>query len=169
MKKIKILLIGMLFLGLCCSNVIAEPSVGTVTINPVEPILKSDVTLKVIITDSEREISSVTLWVKECDEDTGLCDDPFSVEMTSTAVENEYIADFTLKFNTATFFDYWFDVESGDNTTTLKDDSYTVTYGSVPSNGDGSDNTDNNNTPGFEMIALFIAIFASIMIYKKKR
>lgn len=171
--KTKILLIGILFLGLCFSNfAIAEPSVGTVTINPTEPVLKSDVTLKVIITDLEREVSSVALWVKECDENTGLCDNPFSVEMTSTAVENEYLSNFTLKFNTATFFDYWFDVESGGNTTLLKDDSYTVEYGTVSTNGgngDGSDNTDDNDSPGFELIALFVSVFAAIAIYKKKR
>ena len=173
MIKIKIFLIGILFLGLIFSNVaIAEPSIGTVTINPSEPILKSDVTLKAVITDMQQDVSSVTLWVKECDENTGLCDEPFSVEMTSTAVENEYIADFTLKFNSATFFDYWFDVTSGSNTTTIKDDSYTVEYGTESSNGGdngGSDNTDENGSPGFELISLLIAMFAAIILYKKKR
>jgi len=169
--KTKLLLIGILFLGLCFSNfAIAEPIVGTVTIDPAEPILKSDVTLTAEITDTN-QVSSVTLWIKECDENTGLCDDPFSIVM-SRGNSGEYSADFTLEFNSATFFDYWFDVESDDNTTTIKDDSYTVEYGTESTNGGdngGSDDNGDNDSPGFELIALFIAVFAAIMIYKKKR
>jgi len=166
MIKIKIVLAMILILGLCFSTVTAEPSVGTVTIDPTEPVLKSDVILTAEITDTD-DISSVTLWIKECDEDTGLCDEPFSVDMTSTAVENEYTAEFTLKFNTATYFDYWFDVDADGNITTIEDDLYTVNYGAESSNNGPDDDT--NDTPGFELIALFIALFAAIAIYKKKR
>lgn len=145
----------------------AEPNVETVSINPETPTKLSDVTITTAFT-GVNESDNITVYIKECDENTGLCDQPFSVEMKRTN-SDYYSADFSLEFDTATYFDYWFVVEKNGGTTDIKDDSYNVQLAS--SSGDDNDpqnGDDGKGVPGFEITLFLVAIFIGLICLTKR-
>jgi len=146
------------------SNVIADPVVEEVIINPVEPTPLSTVTISATITSGDN-IDKVCLIIQECKGET-LCF--LRVNRTMSLVDSNYQCEYKLQHEYATLFKYnfailgdgeWFETE-GTNVT-LKLDS-----------GNGGTNGGNNggsSNPGFEFIPLLIAIFVGILLLKRKR
>ena len=170
MKKGIILIVSLLILGLYFSSVNAEISAGDITIDPSEPTELSDVTITCVISDISED-GSVYLWVEECNENLGICDpEPINISMSETSNQNEYSATTTLKFDGATYFTYRFIVnDNGEWTTIQDDDNYHVDLSEKSTDNGTNGGSDNNDSPGFEIAILIAAIFAAIIIYKKKR
>ena len=169
MKKGIILIVSLLILGLYFSSADAEISADDITINPSEPTELSDVSISCIISDLGGD-ASVYLWVEECNENLGICDpDSINISMTETSNQNEYIANVTLKFEGATYFTYRFIVNDNGEWTTIQDDDYHVDLYEKSTENGGNGGSDDNDSTGFEIAILIAAIFAGIMIYRKKR
>jgi len=166
-KTCKILVVSIVIYSVISGLVSAEAIVENVYVNPENPTKLSDVTITTSFAGIN-ESDNITLYIKECDENTGLCDQPFSMLMTGTN-SNNFSADFSLEFETATYFDYWFVVERNGGTTDIKDDSYNVQMAS--SSGDDNDpqnGGDSKAVPGLEMTIFLVAIFIGL-IYLRKR
>ena len=142
-------------------NVSAETTVNY-TIYPEEPTPQSDVTITAVIDDIT--ITSVYLEMQECAGDVCFGWDT-NVSMNPTGEENTYNAVTSLEHEDATYFSLRVVIE--------RDETWETTTGykvnidlSDPGNGD---NDNGDNTPGFEMILLFIAILAGVILYGRKR
>jgi hypothetical protein len=164
MKKIIILLIGMLFLGLCITTVTADPTVDEITTEPTKPTPLS--TVKVIATITGENIISVKLTVAECDDESCFLSHP-SIEMNMNE-NGKYEAELTLEDdkNRANHIQYQFTINDNGTEYPLTNENW-KTYLNLQNTGDGGSN--GNDTTGFEILTLFIAIIIGIFIYKKKR
>lgn len=146
----------------------ADAVVENVSIKPENPTKLSEITITSTI-EGINTSDNVTLYIKECDENTGLCDQPFSVKLTKID-SNNFSAEVSLQFVMATYFDYWFVVEREGNTTEIKNDSYNVQLTSnsnvdTQNQGNGND----KGIPGFEITALLTAVFIGMLFFMKKR
>lgn len=159
MKNIRIILAGFLFFILIFSMNVNATTVDDITISPTKPLLKGSITLTATISDVDQG-DAVTLYIKECDGETGLCDEPFTQEMTKSA-DDTYTADVDLKFKSATYLDYWFEIGG----TEYKDGSYRVQYDTNNQNNDGSEDS---QTPGFELLFVLLAIAFVLFIGRKR-
>lgn len=169
MKKIIILLIGMLFFGLCITTVSAEPTVNEITTVPAKPIPLS--TVKVIATITGENIISVKLTVAECDDEQCFISHP-PIEMNMNE-NGKYEVELTLEDdkNRANHIQYQFTVNDSGTEYPLTNENW-KTYLDLQNAGDGDDingDGNGNDTPGFEILTLFIALIIGIFIYKKKR
>jgi len=169
----KLLIIGVIVLGLCVSgiSVNADPVVNDVSVVPAEPTVDSELSFTAWITGLEED-DVVSLYIKECDDKIlNVCNAPFSVLMTKIDDEN-FTATATLEFDTATYLDYWFEIESNGETIDIMDDGYTIRYTEDSSNGSpngGGNDDDGDETPGFEIITLFAAIVIGAIIFLKRK
>lgn len=167
--KKKILVLSIVFIGLCISSsgVVADPVVEDVVIEPAEPERLSTITITATIT-SDEEIETVNLVIKECrgtPEESGLCYTPETYEMT--AVGNDtYTVDYTLHYNDAGYFGYHFEIDG----VSIPDEDINVVLKVGASNGGGDDDGDGDNgSPGFELITLLAAITIGVILLKRKR
>ena len=162
----KILIVTIVILGLCMlnANIMAEPVVEEVTIDPAEPTPSSTVTITATIT-GEDDIDAVHLTIQECKGET-LC---FRKDTkTMNLVDGNYQYAYKLQHEDATFFKYNFSILS--NGEWFVTEQINVTLKQDSSNGDtnGGDG-DGSGTPGFELIPLLIAIFVGVLLLKRKR
>jgi hypothetical protein len=161
----KTLMTTILFLILCLSTfgANADPTVETVVTNPSEPEQLS--TFTVIATITGENITSVKVAFSECCGDTcfvsqsnipmSLNDDgKYEAEVTLTGTQ-ESISEIHYTF---TIDDNGTEYESGILKTYLKTDN-------GGTNNDGAD----NQTPGFELVILLMAVFISLIYVKRKR
>ena len=70
--------------------------------------------------------------------------------------------------NRANHIQYIFKVNDDGTEYSLTDDSWVANL-DLPDPGNGGTTNGDNNTPGFELLVLFIAIIIGIIVYKKKR
>ena len=171
-NKNKYLIVGFLLFAIFnVCTVSALPTIGNVTFNPNAPIQKSTVTATIQILDIVSEEPAARLIIKECNGNSGVCDQPKNISMTKT--ENIYSATFDLSFNGATYFDYWFEIK--DNQSWLRIPEGFDFYGQVNYNQDANEDNNQNNdndedkTPGFELIALLAGLIIIFIVYNKKR
>lgn len=159
-KSVKILLIYLFTTSMFLSttNIIAgvNPDVD-ITLNPKNPTPKSVVTFSVDINDDS--ISSVCLIIRECNKETGLCHMPQNISMNKVD-DDTYEADVQLEHDDVNSLTYKIAIQSGGKWT--EDNEYTTAL-SIKSD---KNQNDSNGTPGFEIIAFFLAMIG-FLIFKK--
>lgn len=164
--KIMISIIFFLVLFISAVNVNATPTVEDITTQPAQPTPLS--TIKVIATITGENIISVNLTVAECDE--SLCYVSHSNIVMSLNEDSKYEAELTLKDdrNRADHIQYQFIINDNGTEYTFSDDSW-KTYFLITNNNDNQNTDNNDNTPGFELIILLVAVFISLIFLKRKR
>lgn len=148
----------------------AQPNVEIVSIEPEEPTIGSDFTVKARF--DWNNISKVVLYVDLCSETMQMCFASLNTEM----IEENGIYTGTVKIEDerTTYIDYRFSV------TTLDGESYELSNESWKVNVRASTgNANNTNTnandkkdkgiPGFELAILLISLSVVILVSKRKR
>jgi hypothetical protein len=165
---IKILIIAIFLFSfiVVMNSISAEPEVNSITITPENPEPGSDVT---IIADiSGENISIVNLTITHCD------DQGCYVNQKTNMVLNpigKYQAEMTLKDSgVADHIQYQFKIVLNNGTEHyLSEESWKTYFAADDENGDSDENGPDNDTPGFELMFLLVAIFISYLLYNKKR
>lgn len=178
-KKISIIIIlSLLSISFISFNTNAAYEIQNIVFDPENPIKKSSVVVIVSVFDLG-ENDEISLFIKECDENTGICDEPRNITLTKIDGSDDYRAEVDLTFNSATYLDYWYEIYY--NGEWIRDpegltDTYgPVQYGQDNGNGDTNGGTTNggngndNGSPGFELIIMLIAIIIGIYWFKRKR
>jgi hypothetical protein len=179
MKKtsmiILIVILSMVFLSI---NVNAAYEIQNVVFNPENPIEKSSITVTATVIDLT-DTDEVYIFIKECNGNTGVCDEPKNISMTKLEDTNDYQSEISLTFTGATYLDYWFNLFYNNEWIRVPEgvtEIYgNVEYGEETDNGDinggttNGEGSDNNGTPGFEIILILIAVIIGIYWFKRKR
>ncbi|MBN1861200.1 MAG: hypothetical protein JW840_07045 [Candidatus Thermoplasmatota archaeon] len=164
MKNKQIMLLCILIIGMLGTTigqaVTAEPQVEAVTFNPSDPTVQSTVTVTATI--SGDTIDAVYFIYKECDPE--LCKLTENVSMSETS-EGVYETTFTLTYDKATYMTYHFNIYSGGSW--KETDNVDVTL-QPKQNGDTNGN-DNNQSPGFELLFVLVALSILVIVFGKKR
>ncbi len=134
----------------------AEPLLESFTIDPEEPAPLSDITVTADI--GGEGITAVVVHIKECNQDQGICFSEQSTEMSELET-GKFQAQFTLKEDNADYIQYYFDITIDGEEVRLLDDAWTIDL-LVETN---------DNTPGFEFMALITAIGMGFVLFRKKR
>ncbi len=172
-KKLMPLFLSITLLILSISTTLAAP---TIEVNPSQPEPLGTVTFSAMIPDVE-DIQKVTIRVQECGNEPNfgyICyTDEFNKTMTKSA-DGTYSASITLAHENAIEIKYqlkyltsqgWTSYPSDD---LVKVDLDTSDQTNGDSNGDNGDSS--SDTPGFEIITLFISvIFIMLILYRRKR
>ena len=171
MKIYKHLIIGSIFL-ICflLSNVVsADPTVNSVETAPESP--KPLSTFTVLATITGENIISVNVTVSECSDDTGSCyANSGNLPMTLNA-DGKYEVEVTLidDKDRSDHVQYAFIINDDGIDYTLAEDDWKTYLDLEVDNGPTNGNEENNNTPGFELLLVIIAMIVGVLIYKKKR
>jgi hypothetical protein len=171
MKKntVKILIIAIAIFGFYIStfsNVSAENE-PTMEIKPASPTPKSTITFTATLSDENT--TDVRIVLQECDAKTGICFTKENISMNSIDTDT-YETMFTLEHAEATYIQYSLVVNSNDGWKTYLDKTkFNLSEKQNGENGKNDTNND-NDTPGFEFIGVFISvIFIFIILNKRKR
>lgn len=171
--KIKYLIIMGIFLVLFGTNIIsAEPTVNEITTTPTKP--KPESTVKVVVNISGENISNVALTASECSDETGLCyENPIQNKNMTLSSDGNYETEFTLldSDDRTDHIEYRFIVTDDGKQYILQDDSYktNLDLSSNNKNNAGDKGSNSNDTPGFEMAFVFIALIIGMLYFTKKR
>lgn len=166
----KILIATMVFLSLCASSAIvtADPTIDSVTTNPINPTPQSDITVTVTITGDD--VTAVILTVSECRRDTGTCFIYTDYTMQQNQ-DGDWVTDAKLQDTSGVsdYISYIFNVT--DSGVEYKFSGQWEVDIDTSGNGGNGDNggTDGNGSPGFEIITLLAAIVIGILLIKRKR
>ena len=162
-------ILALLFLIAATNLAVAEEPTIEYSLNPAEPEKLSTITFTATIT-TDMNITEVRLIVEECS--SQICFTPgFNVSMTEMT-SNEYQGQVTLTHDDAVYIKY--NVEILANNTWYKDSKTELTL-TISSNGENGDNgatngdTNDDETPGFELITFIIAIAIIALFIRKKR
>ena len=164
MKKLRknIIIGGMLLLvlGLFSSNVFAATT-ANIEVIPTDPEPESELSFTATIT-SDETVQSVILKIQECTSQA--CFSPNDVTLTPSG--DDYIGDFTLAHDDAVYIQYWLEITT--DVEVVDTDIIKLNLKIDSNNGNGTSN-DDNGSPGFELIILFMAIIIAILITSRKR
>jgi len=135
------------------------------TIEPEQPKPQSEVTIIAKIIDED--IKSVFLEMQECNT-AGTCFGwKTNVSMTPTGNADEYKATINLEREDSKYFSLRLAIEKdGEWEYTSTANYHDVMLDRSSSNGDDNDS---NNTPGFEIILMIVAILVGVILSKRKR
>ena len=164
-RKIKnIFIISIVFFSIFLfSNNILADDIATIEIIPEKPAPESNIEIKAII-DMEA-IDQIYVIIQECDINTGICYERQNISLNKIS-DNEYKTSLKLKESKATYIQYNLLVKSELGWETLIEEEKTNLL--ITNNGNGNANG-NEDTPGFEIIVLFLAIISLILFNKRKR
>jgi hypothetical protein len=164
----KVIIASIVILGLCLmnTNVLADPTVDSVTTDPPNPKQQSTITVTAKVTGDD--VQSVVLWIGECSSADGICFIWEDYEM-SLNPDGEWEKTATLKDTSgrADYISYKFDIDDGGtiyNLDTIDDWEIDLTIES----GNGGDD-DDNGSPGFEILTFIVAIGVALILIKRKR
>jgi len=159
-----LIFVNVLFLIAVGNLTYADPIIGNILVTPSHPAPLSDVTFSVEIEGND--ISSVRLIVRECNKETGVCHAPPQNASMSNVGGNTYETEVTLIHDDVTSITYNIEIksegkwmESDESTTTLN----------VKSEDTDSNGNDSNDTPGFEIILLILAMITGVKIFKNNK
>ncbi|KYK25333.1 hypothetical protein AYK24_05175 [Thermoplasmatales archaeon SG8-52-4] len=162
-RKILITMIVMIGIFMSSANVMAE-STATVEIEPEEPTRMSTVTFTVNIT-SDEDIQAIHLITHECRQ--GLC--YADAEVTLTKSGDDYTGQYTYTHDDSIYIEYWVNIDT-DQETGKQITEVIRTYLDIESNNGGTNGgSDDDNTPGFELFTILIAIVIGAILVKRKR
>ena len=168
-KKILITLFLIISLYSVAFATVAQPVVQDVTLDSEEPAPGSTITFNATITGPE-PIDEVWLTVKECTAILCFADNQ-NQTMGHIQGTDYYELEVTLIHDDATYINYLIDIKANDTwyqfhdftNVTLKPES----NGEPPQNGDNGNGS--NGTPGFETIAVLLAIGIGVVLLRRKR
>ncbi|OGS41124.1 MAG: hypothetical protein A3K77_00320 [Euryarchaeota archaeon RBG_13_31_8] len=165
MKNIKTIISAIIFLCLFLSifNVNANPTIENITTNPVKP--KPLSTFTVIASITGENIISLNVTISECTEQPPAQCFKSHPNIPMTLNDNgKYEAEVTLTGtqDSIDHVQYLFIINDNGNEYQIGD---MKTYLDIETNNNGSD----NGSPGFELIILLIAMFISLIFFKRKR
>ena len=150
---------------------LGDPVVNEITVDPENPDSISTFTVTANI--SGENISKVNLTITGCSDTQCFADLMQKVEMDLTP-HGKFQAE--ISFNDpkekANNIKYEFEITIKDGTEYRLNDPSWKTYINLDTNennGVTDNQTDDNNTPGFELSFVLIALFISFLIYYKKR
>jgi hypothetical protein len=159
MKKILVVSILVLVLSMFSVNIIAEPVVEEVTIDPSEPKALDTITITAKIT-SDETIDEVEFRIKECDEN--MCMVTESYEMVF--VNGNYVVTDELTYSEATYFSYQFIITSNETETEIEFEDVNLKPaeqgGSIDENGNGD-----NEIPVFVYVLIIVVIIVVVVIF----
>jgi len=157
-RSTKIITTILVLFGLFISTAsIVSAADPTVSIDPTEPTAKSSVTFTAEFTDSD--ISNVKLIVQECNP-TICYADKLETSMTEMSANN-FEGSVTLTHDDGTYIKYWVEYKVGD----VESSHGPIEKNLKTSNG----NNGSNDSPGFEIILVFISVIMIMFILKRKR
>ncbi|RKY93599.1 MAG: hypothetical protein DRQ06_06480 [Candidatus Hydrothermota bacterium] len=152
-------------------SVLGEPVVNSVSIEPEEPTLKSNVT--VTVNFSWSNITSVTLIMNECSAILQQCFEPAQRTDMSLQANGEYSGSVKLTRDETTYIQYYFEVNVDNETYEVgKFNPWKVNLSLNNENQNGGTSNggeSNKGTPGFELVLVLTALFIGIIYYKRKR
>jgi len=168
-KKIILYAIILIFtMNFLVINTIAEPVIN-VTVIPDEPEPLSTVSFTANIT-SEETVDEVYVKIHECT--PTIC---FFIKNLSMEFDgDEYSVDFTLEHSDATYFNYSLEIKSGDSWYRTEETSVTLKIEASnenDNNGNTGETEEDNNggIPGFEILIFMIAVFITLIFFRRKR
>lgn len=167
-KKISKITIGIslaLLIFISYIPITSAEAIVEYTTDPEEPKPQSEVKITAKITDVD--ITSVYLEMQECNI-AGTCFGwKTNVSMTPTGNTDEYEATINLEREDTKYFSLRLAIEkNGEWEQTSTANYYDVYLDRSSSNGD---DTNSNNTPGFEIVLIFVAILIGVILIKRKR
>ncbi len=165
MRKInKNIWIMILFLGLIFANysVSAEPNVDA-SVTPSEPTVGENVKFTADV-ENMVDIQDVRIIIQEC-KGVDIC--YLKVNESMSYINDTYEYELNLQHSDATIVKYYFEIYN--QTSMFKTKTYETTLKeNSDSNGETNPDNSENDTPGFELIALFIAFSIMLVIYRKR-
>jgi hypothetical protein len=152
----------------------AGPILGDVTLNPEHPTKLSKITFDVNVIGED--IKTVKIFVLECNESTGICQNSYDNQTMQHIEGSLYRANITLDYAPASYITYKVYVEDniGEITPLPNKQGVKLDLSAGSSNGNNSTNGNNNKgdgSPGFEVV-LFIAavcVCGAIILLGRKR
>lgn len=161
MKIRKIIFTTIILIVLSTNIVLATPNVD-VTVDPSEPVAGESIKVTANVTNID-DISDVRIIIEEC-QGVNLCFEKTNVSMDSIA-NGQYFYDFNLEHNDATLLKY--QVEVYNQSGIYKTEQYQVDL-KEQTNNDGQTNSDDNGSPGFEILISIIAFSIILFLYRKR-
>lgn len=147
------------------SSIVIAKNVSNVEIIPEKPQPQSNIEIKAII-DIEG-IQNVYLQIQECDINTGICYERNNLTLNRLN-ENTFRTSYTLKEAKATYIQYDLIVKTELGwETPIKEKK--VDLDISQSNGDNNGGNGNQDTPGFEMISIFLGIIIMMLFIAKRK
>lgn len=165
-KKVLIMTFVVLGLYFSSANVVADPVVENISIDPTNPAPLS--TIIVTANIYGEDITNVNLSVGECNRSAGVCYVYHEIPMTEKT-EGQYTAEVILEKPKASYISFTFDITYDGETKRLENDSWDVDLFIESGNGDTTNGGDGNIIPGFEIIYLLIAIIIGLLLHRNKR
>lgn len=154
-----------IFGAISCSTVLADITIGEITVTPLSPAAKSTISLSTTISGDTP--SEVRVTVEECNGRTGIC--YYDIQNVSMSLINNgnYQTSVTLKHADATYITCIVKVET--NSSWISSQKTNVTLSENTNGNTNGNNNDNNKTPGFELVLIVIAIGLSLIVIGRKR
>ena len=138
---------------------------ATVDFIPAKPEPKDTIEVTAKITDEN--VNAVHVLIQECNENTGICYTKQNFTMAEIS-DSIYTTSVTLEKDDATYLQYTINVKTSDGWIEYNKETK-IDYEKASSNNNGKTDS-NNDTPGFEFIALVLSImFISLILYRRKR
>jgi len=138
---------------------------ATVDFIPAKPEPKDTIEVTAKITDEN--VNAVHVLIQECNENTGICYTKQNFTMAEIS-DSIYTTSVTLEKDDATYLQYTINVKTSDGWIEYNKETK-IDYEKASSNNNGKTDS-NNDTPGFEFIALALSImFISLILYRRKR
>lgn len=167
-KKIKNIFIIFIFLfglNLTSNNILANDNVN-IEIIPASPEPESEIEIKVFINIDG--IEQVNIEIQECNITTGLCFPNSRKNITMSKIDdNNYIAIHKLIESKASYIEYNLLVKTEIGWEYLIEKEKTNL--TEPKNNGDSNINGNGDTPGFEIITLFLSIIIVLLILNKRK
>jgi len=175
MKNIKKWLIASIILvSFILSNTLvsADPTVDNIETVPENPEPLS--TVKIIVTVTGEDISSVIITAAECSDEDDTCyqnHDPIAMTLND---DGKYEIEITLKdaAGLTDHIQYTFLINDSGIEYVLVGEWKTYLDLGTNDNGGSTTNGDSNGdngTPGFELVFVLIAVFVGVALYRRKR
>lgn len=138
-------------------------SATTIEIIPEKPEPKSEI--EIIATVDMEGVEETYIQIQECDINTGICYERKNISL-SKVDDNTYKTSYNLKESKATYIQYDLIVKTGLGWENLIKEKKTDL---LISQNNGNGGNGNQDTPGFEILGIFLGILVIILLFKRKR
>ncbi len=160
-KFITVLIIFGLYLT--SYNILAL-NASTIEIIPEKPEPESEIQIRAII-DTEG-VEQAYFLIQECDINTGICYERQNLSLARLD-ESTYRTSYLLKEPKATYIQYNLLVKTNFGWETLiKEKKIDL---EISQNNDNNGGNGNQDTPGFEIIGIFLGILCMMMLFRKRK
>ena len=154
-----VIIFGMFF----SNNSVLAINAITIEIIPESPEPKSEI--DIIASIDMEGVELVHIQIQECDINTGICYVRENISL-SKLDDNSYKTSYKLKESKATYIQYDLIVKTGLGWETLIKEKKTDL---LISDNNGNGGNGNQDTPGFEILGIFLGILIIMLYFKRKR